>query len=200
MPIGGICAGQLYLGGDGRLWHWDIFNQHVKTGAGHYAQPMLPSSPVEQGFTLTMGDAVIPLEKFSSISFRGEYPFGIVDYREQDVAVTLEAFSPFIPLNTDDSSLPATVMRFTVKNSSRADIELTLTGMLENAVCLHKRSLSGTRRNRIVAGNGLTFLECSAETTNQALKDFGTMGLALLGPPPDATSGDRQSWGLCNNL
>lgn len=190
MPIGGICAGQLYLGGDGRLWHWDIFNQHVKTGAGHYAQPMLPSSPVEQGFTLTMGDAVIPLEKFSSISFRGEYPFGIVDYREQDVAVTLEAFSPFIPLNTDDSSLPATVMRFTVKNSSRADIELTLTGTLENAVCLYKRSLSGTRRNRIVADNGLTFLECSAETTNQALKDFGTMGLALLGPPPDATSGD----------
>ena len=50
MPVGGICAGQLYLGGDGRLWHWDIFNQHIGTGAAHYAKPMKPSSPVEQGF------------------------------------------------------------------------------------------------------------------------------------------------------
>ena len=52
MPIGGICAGQLYLGGDGKLWHWDIFNRRTGTGAEHYAKPMKPSSPLEQGFAL----------------------------------------------------------------------------------------------------------------------------------------------------
>lgn len=52
MPIGGIGAGYLYLGGDGKLWHWDIFNKTGGTGADHYANPMKPESPLEQGFAI----------------------------------------------------------------------------------------------------------------------------------------------------
>lgn len=167
MPIGGLCCGQLYLGGDGKLWHWDIFNKHAATGAGHYANPMTPASPFEQSFSLTIGDKSRALDKtgFAEITFRGEYPIATVDYRDPaaPVAVTLEAFSPFIPLETDDSSLPATIMRFTVKNTSKAVVEASLDGTIENAVCLHHRHVPGRRRNRgLRIGQGFTFLECSA--------------------------------------
>ncbi len=42
-------------------------------------------------------------------------------YRDADVPVSarLEAYSPFIPLDAEDSGLPATVMSFTLTNESR---------------------------------------------------------------------------------
>jgi len=168
MPVGGICSGQLYLGGDGKLWNWDIFNKHIGTGDKHYAHPVEPASPVEQGFALKMTvngkTETKTLDKtgFEDISFRGEYPIGKVEYSSQPVSVSLEAFSPFIPLSTDDSSLPATVMRYTVKNNSSDTVEATLFGWLENAVCHNNRQLAGKRLNRIVHGKNMSFLDCSA--------------------------------------
>ena len=122
MPIGGICAGQLYLGGDGKLWHWDIFNQPRRTDGSAYLHPLTQASPLEQGFAVevTVGDKkhVRPLNYagFADIGFRGEYPIANVTYQDPrvPVSVALEAFSPFVPLNTEDSSLPATVLRYTV--------------------------------------------------------------------------------------
>src|SRR6266568_3722528 len=107
MPIGGLCAGQLYLGGDGKLWHWDIFNKHIGTGAEHYANPMHPASPLDQGFALMISEGsqtqIRSLDRsgWSDISFSGEYPIGFVEYRDAacPVTVSLEAFSPFVPLN-----------------------------------------------------------------------------------------------------
>jgi len=178
MPVGGVGAGQLYLGGDGRLWLWDIFNQHHGTGAEHYAKPMRADSPIVQGFAIRVAgpaakhDAQVrPLDAtgFKDVSFRGEYPIGRVEYRDDScpVSVSLEAFSPFIPLNAEDSALPATVMRFTIHNHSGEKTEVTLAGWLQNAVCAHSRQTAGEgseRRNAIVHDDraGITLLECTA--------------------------------------
>lgn len=172
MPIGGICAGQLYLGGDGRLWHWDIFNQRISTGADHYANPLKPVSPLEQGFALlvTTGETsdvrALASSSWRDITFNGEYPLAEINYSDPScpVAVRLEAFSPFIPLNTDDSSLPATVLEFTVRNTGSTSVEVELAGWLENAVCLHSAAArDGSRRNRIIRRKDALLVECSAE-------------------------------------
>src|SRR6266516_4566136 len=106
---------------------------------------MHPASPLDQGFALMISEGsqtqIRSLDRsgWSDISFSGEYPIGFVEYRDAacPVTVSLEAFSPFVPLNVDDSSLPATVMRFTVKNTGAKKVTAEIAGWLENAVCLH---------------------------------------------------------------
>ena len=134
MPVGGIACGQLYLGGDGRLWYWDIFTSttttdyEAKIWAGpHYEHPLNPKPVVNQGFAIRVKQGEKSIVRaldhrgFKDITFRGEYPIGRVSYRDEalPLEVNLEAFSPFIPLNVEDSSLPATILSFQVKNTSQ---------------------------------------------------------------------------------
>ena len=176
MPVGGICTGQLYLGGDGRLWHWDIFNQHLRTGAEHYARPLDAKSIVEQGFAvrITAGGKSqvrrLDASGFADVGFCGQYPIGRVEYRDaaSPVAVTLEAFSPFIPLNVDDSSLPATIFCFTLKNTGAVAADCELGGWLENAVCRHTAIAGdGVRTTRVRRTERMTLLEHTAAASPQ---------------------------------
>ena len=168
MPVGGICTGQVYLGGDGRLWRWDIFNKKHGTGDRNYANPLLPDYPLEQSFTISIAGKTWSIDRngFANVSFMGQYPIGEVHYQDDSIPVeiTLEAFSPFIPLASDDSGLPVVIMQFTVKNTSSKPVDANLTGLLENGVCLDNRAtFSGKRINKIINNNGFTFLECSVE-------------------------------------
>ena len=186
MPVGGFFAGTVYLAGDGRLWLWDVFNGdpfgilprtvqppggfhgNFRSGGLNYLFPAPLTQPFRQGFRLRVAGRERPLDRtgFRRVTFEGRYPLGRVTYRDPDcpVEVRLEAFSPFIPLNLDDSSLPATVMSFRLTNRADQPVEATLTGELENAVCLHSRAnQAGRARNRITREDGWTALVCSAE-------------------------------------
>ena len=168
MPIGGLFAGQLYLGGDGQLWHWDIFNDFLFTGwSGNYS-PMAVSKPLEQSFGAVIDGKDVPLTTngFSRITFRGEYPMAFVGYKDPNIPVqiNLTAYSPFIPLDIDDSSLPLTVMEYTVTNTSSRPVTVALKGTLENFVLDRERgALNGTRSNRVTNEGTLTLLEESVD-------------------------------------
>ncbi len=173
MPIGGICAGQLYLLGDGQLGYWDLFNFYRFSGYGatNYQAPPGKVLDVSQGFAISweVGGAkqFRPLNRsgFREITFCGEYPLAFVTYRDSELPleVKLEAFSPFIPLNEEDSALPATILEYTVVNKSGNELTFTFCGWLENAVVNQSGEyFSVVRVNRLTRGNNFVALvgEC----------------------------------------
>ena len=183
MPVGGLFAGTVYLSGDGRLWLWDIFNRdqegiqpknvevegknvRIRDGA-NFVEPAVIRSPFKQGFELIIGDKTRPLnlKGFSSVEFDGRYPVAHIRYRDPEcpVEVELEAFSPFIPLNADESSLPATIMSFKLINNTDSDVNCTVRGFTENPVCVDSANdYEGRLQNRIIWKNNATSLFCEA--------------------------------------
>jgi uncharacterized protein (DUF608 family) len=186
LPVGGIACGQLYLGGDGRLWYWDIFTSSTTTDyeariwAGpHYEHPLRPRPIVDQGFAIQVRQGQKVLHRtldergFRHTSFRGEYPIGRVTYSDEDVPVqvSLEAFSPFIPTNVEDSSLPATILAYKVKNTSGEPLEVTLAGWLENAVCREGDGGLSLRRQNAVeehADDRITLQATAVQSSERA--------------------------------
>lgn len=180
MPCGGIAAGQLYVRGDGTLAYWWIGNNahhssyggqtKIDTPLGEYGVcygTYRPPSPIEQGFAISVtpeGEPQIVRELsekgFDDIGFIGEYPVATILYGSKKpfpVEIRSEVFSPFIPLNARDSAIPATILRFTVKNTSRKNVVVSLKGWLQNPVFQPLRDvMKATIRNRGVATASLS--------------------------------------------
>ncbi|MFS4454946.1 GH116 family glycosyl hydrolase [Maribacter sp. 2304DJ31-5] len=197
MPVNGICTGQIYLGGDGQLWNWDIFNVSMldpgsEPGFRYYVNPMVQGDkPFENGFGITIKDGFRefyrPLNKngFSDIEFNGEYPVGNVQYKDVSCPVTvdLKAYSPFIPTDADNSGLPVTVLEYTVTNTQEDELEIELGGWLQNmSGYLTGKGKKGKHLNRIETTDKYTRLvsEGEGEYENE-LADWGNMSLTLLG-------------------
>ncbi len=139
-PLGGIGAGQVFLTGGGRLERWQIVNNFNSTanvpGAcfGFWAKTA-GKAPVAR---LLQDKPLEGIPGCPSLTFSGEYPFAWIDYEDEEdplpVSVRLEAYSPMIPLNAEDSGLPAAVFRFMLTNRSNATVEVSLLATAPNLV------------------------------------------------------------------
>ncbi len=180
MPVGGICAGQLYVRGDGTLANWWIANNAYNTGYGidwllNFDTPLgpwkvcyqtfEPMSYIDQGFKITVNDGnkittkELNKKDFDDISFIGEYPIAFVEYaqkkQELPVKISAEFYSPFIPLDAKKSATPATIMKYTVKNTSDKKITADLEGWMQNLVCIDlKGRADGMLQNKVIDNNG----------------------------------------------
>lgn len=210
MPIGGLFTGTVYIGGDGKLWLWDIFNQQKEgivdityenwqgkkrvrpRDGANFIFPVSPEYPFEQGFGICVlqdkseWKKSLDFKGFEEITFKGQYPIAEVSYRDAQlpVQIDLQAFSPFVPLDVDSSSYPATVMRFRVTNTSKKKASVELSGWLENAVLNNSENTTNvTLVNRVEKSAAHLALFCTAQTDTESVKnqrDFGNMALLLL--------------------
>jgi uncharacterized protein (DUF608 family) len=128
-PLGGVAAGSIGLGGRGQLVNWEIFNRPNKgyrpsyafpsiwaqTGTGRPVARVLESRilPPYEGQDGLGSDNAPGLSRLESATFTGEYPLAHIDFEDSalPVKVELDAFSPFIPHEPDDSGLPVAILR-----------------------------------------------------------------------------------------
>jgi len=177
MPLGGIGAGQVYLRGDGTLNPWqnfNNFNSNAMAPDSFFAIRAKPvdGSPVARLLQLQpRGDA----PAVQSIEFSGEYPFAWIRYADDalPVQVQLEAFSPFIPLNSKDSGLPAIIFRFRIRNNSAGAVDATVLGAVPNLIGWDgyarpeegpRHSEFGGNTNALEQRAGATILTCASVT------------------------------------
>jgi uncharacterized protein (DUF608 family) len=212
MPVGGICCGTVYAGGDGRLWVWDIFNQN-QLGAINkvlpikldmfnvkeinnvfgtlYIEPATNNSLLQQGFALVIkqhGQTLVRRfhqDDWKEIIFEATYPVATVRYIDKSIPleITLEAFSPFIPGNAQDSGLPATIQSFSVKNTSGDPVDVEWVGWLENKMLPYteKEKKDFRRINKKWESRYAKGLWLKTETEDEEIKkkaDFGNMMFA----------------------
>lgn len=150
--LGGIGTGNISVGTRGELRSWQIFNQPAVENINPYTffairtqeedgrvtarvleSEYTPPFDKPQGF-LRCETAGWP--RFSGSAMTGKYPFVNVEFHDKElpVAVTMEAYTPFIPLNALDSGLPGAYIRYRVKNPGQKAVTVSVAGSLNNAV------------------------------------------------------------------
>ena len=151
-PVGGIGTGTISLGGRGNLQDWEIFGRPGKGvnlpmtffAIRAEAKNVPPVSKIlERRFLPPFTGAggfdrsnLSGLPRLAEATFCGQYPFARIAFQDDDLplAVSLEAFNPFIPLNVEDSSIPAAVFNWRFKNLSDGPVQLSLLASMTNPV------------------------------------------------------------------
>ncbi len=143
-PLGGIGTGCIGLAGNGVLIDWEIFNRPNKGTINPYSFFLIKaerpdgSSVVKilQGDTTThltglhgrsnftnfgfgpRPDTMCGFPHFHSVVFDGSFPMATLTFTDPDfpAEVMMEAYNPFIPQDSENSSLPLAFFRIRIKS------------------------------------------------------------------------------------
>ncbi len=179
-PLGGVGAGSIALGGRGQLRDWEMFNRPNKGFRPSYVFPAIWAQvgaakpvarvlesrilPPYEGSSGLGSDNAPGLSRLASARFTGEFPLAHIDFEDHElpVRVSLEAFTPFIPLDPEDSGLPVAILRYRVNNPNRAAAKVSIAFSIDNPVRDPAQPRTeDSRRNTRREGGGLTGISMS---------------------------------------
>jgi non-lysosomal glucosylceramidase len=151
-PIGGLAAGNITLGGRGNIQEMEIFNRPAKNvlpemtffairaqAEGGKAdcrvleRQYLPPYTGSGGFPRRQ---LSGLPRFKEVVFRGEYPFAYVDFQDDrfPAQVSLEAFNPLVPLDSEKSGIPVAVFNWKIRNPGDKTVTVALVFSMLNPI------------------------------------------------------------------
>ncbi len=141
-PMGGIGAGMVCLEGTGSLSHLslrnkpDIFNEAYAysalciKGAANLARVLEGPVPAFKAFGQPLAgnglrNRTYGLPRFASATFKTRFPFGVITLRDPLIPLRVEitGWSPFIPGDADNSSLPVAALEYRFKNASSKGVD-----------------------------------------------------------------------------
>ncbi len=160
MPIGGIGTGTISLNGRGGLVDWELMNRPAKgfipqvgvdphafnpsftiryeTESGIRAAKLLEGPLRLDEYEGFLG-CLAPnhgLPRFKSSRFHAAYPLAQVEFTDETFIpkVTLQAFNPMIPADSENSGHPIAVMRWLVQNPSHKSLSVSICASMINFV------------------------------------------------------------------
>ncbi len=125
------------------------------------------------------------LDGVDRIDYDATVPFVKLRYADagMPLEIELEAWSPFIPRDVKNSSLPAAFFDFKLRSTADRPMDVSLLAVMRNCVGYDVRQKVWTART--VDGNegrGYRAFELSAEGMDPSHASFGTMGVASMHP------------------
>ncbi len=116
----------------------------------------------------------------SDIEYRGRFPFINMKFSDPDMpfVVEMEAFSPFIPHDVKNSSLPGVYFNFKVISTGSKPADVMLLGSMRNLVSYDTYDKYFTSFQK--EGPGFKYYDMSAGGVDETASAFGHMGMASL--------------------
>ena len=174
-PMGGIGAGMICMEGTGALSHVsiknrpDIFNEPTIFAAivvkGKTNGAKILEGPVPDWKKFGQRDAgngasgaTTGLPRFRDASFLSRFPFGYLDISDNDLPLKIKVtgWSPFIPGDDNNSSLPLAALEYHFVNTGTASIDAIFSFNSKNFVSIDKgkNSISSTKNGFVLTEEG----------------------------------------------